>query len=101
MKGVNVYLGVYAKCLFEKDLDMGGSLLPLRRKLIGDQLYMVSTNTKDGTNQTIDFDSEIRLDFSVMVDALLKFNSLYKEQLYNLSQYGKVEVHFGILNTDE
>lgn len=71
---------------------------PLNMMPIGNQLCIVSIDTEDGTNFGNIYDNEFRIDFSLMVDALLKFNSLYKEQLYYLSQYGKIEVHFGILN---
>jgi hypothetical protein len=80
--------------------DHEPTIYPLETRLIEDKLYVVSSDNDDSTyfdEYTIE---ELRLDFSVMVDALVKFNSLYKEQLYWLSQYGKIEVHFGILNTD-
>jgi hypothetical protein len=95
-----LHVGAYAKCEFNKIIRRD-LIDPLKKVVMNGEVYLVSDDNDDGTYFDRYTFEELRLDFSVMVDALLKFNSLYKEQLYNLSQIGKVEVHFGILNTDE
>ena len=76
--------------------DYDQRFYPLEKRVVDNKMYMVATDYQDGT--TFDYEDELRIDFSLMVDALMKFNNLYKEQIYNLSKFGKVEVHFGILN---
>jgi len=66
----------------------------------GGGLYMVSSDTSDGTNFS-NQDGDIVLNTTVMGNALLEFHRLYALEIEKLRTYGPIEIHFGLLYLDE